>query len=335
MKTALITGITGQDGGYLAKLLLEKGYAVIGITRSYLPNISNLNYLNIHHQVTLEECDLSDLPFVLRILEKYRPTEIYNLAAQSSVGHSFQQPISTIQFNVNSVLNLLEAIRMVNSSIKFYQASSSEMFGRVEKLPITLSTPMHPLSPYAISKASNHWTVVNFRESFGLFACNGVLFNHESFLRANNFFVKKIITESLKIKAGLSDKLKVGNIDVKRDFGFAPRYVEAMWLMLQQEKPRDFIICSGKSISLRSIIEHVFQTLDLPMSKLEIDRNLYRPIDIDDIYGDNSDAKTFLRWSYDHDFRGIIDLLLKEEYDSFASSSKNSLVKSFDLEQNH
>lgn len=316
MKTALITGITGQDGPYLAKLLLEKGYAVVGITRSYLSNISNLKYLNIHDKVTLEECDLGDLPFVVRILEKYKPSEIYNLSAQSSVGLSFQQPISTIQFNINSVLNLLEAIRIVNNKMKFYQASSSEMFGKVEKLPITLSTPMHPLSPYAISKASSHWTVVNFRESFDLFACNGVLFNHESFLRPKSFFVKKVITESLKIKAGLSNKLKVGNIDVKRDFGFAPRYVEAMWLMLQQDKPQDFIICSGKSISLRGIIEHVFQKLDLPMSKLEIDHSLYRPIDIDDIYGDNSDARAILKWSYDNEFKEVIDVLIKEEHDA-------------------
>jgi GDPmannose 4,6-dehydratase len=334
MKTALVTGITGQDGAYLAKLLLEKEYAVIGITRSYLPNISNLKYLNIHDKVTLEECDLGDLPSVLRILNKYKPSEIYNLAAQSSVGHSFQQPIATIQFNVNSVLNLLESIRIVNSKIKFYQASSSEMFGKVERLPVTLSTPMHPLSPYAISKASNHWTVVNFRESFGLFACNGVLFNHESFLRTNNFFVKKIITESLKIKAGLADQLNVGNIDVKRDFGFAPRYVKAMWLMLQQDKPKDFIICSGKSISLRRIIEHVFRTLGIPMSKLKIDRSLYRPTDIVDIYGDNLDAKTILKWYYDYEFREVVDLLIKEEYDSSGPMLK-FLGEKFDLARNY
>lgn len=314
MKTALITGITGQDGSYLAELLLKKGYKVVGITRSGLPNLSNLKYLKIHTQLVLEECDLRDLLSVARIIEKYNPLEIYNLAAQSSVGLSFQQPISTIQFNIDSVLNLLEAIRLVNKSIKFYQASSSEMYGKVEKLPITLSTPMHPLSPYAISKASSHWTVVNFRESFGLFACNGVLFNHESFLRSENFFVKKIISESLRIKMGLQEKLKVGNIDVNRDFGYAPKYVEAIWLILQQNEPMDFIICSGKSISLREIIHYVFKKMEISLAKLEIDQALYRPVDIVDIYGDNSKAKEILKWFYTMDFKEVLDQIIEEEF---------------------
>lgn len=315
MKSAIITGITGQDGAYLAKLLLEKGYRVIGVTRNnHLSNLVNLDYLSITEKVVMEECDLRDLPFVMRILEKYHPEEVYNLAAQSSVGLSFQQPTATIQYNVNSVLNLLEAIRIVNPAIKFYQASSSEMYGKVSNLPVTLSTPMHPLSPYAISKASSYWTVVNFRESFNLFACNGILFNHESVLRPRNFFLKKVIIDSLKIKAQALDVLKVGNLDVKRDFGFAPKYVEAMWLMLQQSTPQDFIICSGRSILLRDIVNHVFKKLELDPAKIVIDHGLYRPVDIYDIYGDNSLSKEVLKWSYDLKFEDVLDQLIDEEY---------------------
>ncbi len=323
MKRALITGITGQDGAYLAKLLVDKNYQVFGVvrnneSRSYF----NLEYLQIQDTVFLEACDLMDLPHVIRILEKVKPDEIYNLAAQSSVGLSFQQPTSTIQYNVNSVLNLLEAIRIVDKSIRIYQASSSEMFGKVVNLPITLDTPMHPLSPYAISKAAGYWSIINFRESFGLFACNGILFNHESFLRKSNFFIKKVIVDSLKVKAGNLNKLVIGNIDVKRDFGYAPKYVEAMWLMLQQERAEDFIICSGKSVSLREIISHVFDQLGIDSEKLEIDQNIYRPTDIEDIYGDNSRAKQILGWNYNDEFKDVLNRIISEEI-SFHSTHDN------------
>jgi GDPmannose 4,6-dehydratase len=314
MKRALITGVTGQDGAYLAQLLLDKGYEVIGITRNnHFLNHANLDYLGITDRVTLEECDLTDLPFVLRILREYQPTELYNLAAQSSVGLSFQQPTSTIQYNVNSVLNLLEAIRITDTSIKFYQASSSEMFGKVPNLPINPETPMHPLSPYAISKATGFWTVVNFRESFNLFACNGILFNHESVLRPRNFFLKKVILDSFKLKNGTISSLSVGNLDVRRDFGFAPRYVEAMWLMLQQEQPRDFVICSGKSVLLRDIVQYIFSKLDLDPGRIKVDKNLYRPVDIYDIYGNNEPARTQLGWTYDLPFERVLDMIIDEE----------------------
>ncbi len=314
MTTAFITGVSGQDGAYLARLLLSKGYKVIGITRNNnSKNLFNLSYLGIQDKIIFEEGDLCDLPFVIRILEKHNPKEIYNLAAQSSVGLSFAQPTTTIHYNVSSVLNLLEAIRLVDPNIRFYQASSSEMFGKVTNLPVTLTTPMHPLSPYAISKATNYWTVVNFRESYGLFVCNGILFNHESHLRSNTFFVKKVLEESFKIKSGKLDFLRVGNIEVKRDFGFAPKYVEAMWLMLQQKEPLDFIICSGRSISLRHIIEYVFEKLELDKSKLIVDRNLYRPVDILDTYGDNTSAKELLGWSYSMKFEEVLDQLIIEE----------------------
>jgi GDPmannose 4,6-dehydratase len=316
MKIALITGITGQDGAYLAQLLLHKGYKVIGLTRSYhQDNQKNLNYLGILNDVSIEDCDLSDITQILKILQKHKPNEIYNLAAQSSVSLSFNQPIGTIHFNIISVLNLLEAIKMVNGQdrIRFYQASSSEMFGLVKNLPITENTVFHPLSPYAISKAAAHWLTVNYRESYGFFTCCGILFNHESYLRSDNFFVKKVIRESLRIKHNLQQDLKVGNIDIRRDFGYAKKYVEVMWLMLQQQNPGDYLVCSGTSVSLRGIIEHIFKRLELPYEKIIVDKNLYRPTDIEDIYGDNTKAKEVLKWDYNLDFFAVLDILLEEE----------------------
>jgi GDPmannose 4,6-dehydratase len=317
IKTAFITGITGQDGAYLSKFLLEKGYKIIGITRSYNEdNLDKLKQLKIADQVLLEECDLLDISNVIALINKYKPDEIYNLAAQSSVGQSFKQPIGTINFNIISVLNLLEAIRLIKSDIRFYQASSSEMYGKVLNLPVTINTPMHPLSPYAISKASAHWIVINYREAYSLYACNGILFNHESYLRSTGFFVKKVLHETVRNQNNPNWVLKVGNIDIKRDFGYSPNYVEAMWLMLQAENPDDFIICSGKSITLRSIIEYVFIKLGVSLDRLVIDSGFIRPTDIEDIYGDNTPAKLKLDWQYDLDFYQVLDLLIAEELDN-------------------
>ncbi len=314
MKTTFITGISGQDGAYLSKFLIDKGYRVIGITRNnHIDNLEKLQYLKIAEKVIIEECDLLDLSSIIKLISKYQPKEIYNLAAQSSVGLSFKQPIGTLNFNIISVINLLEAIRIIKLDIRFYQASSSEMYGKVENLPININTPMHPLSPYAISKASAHWTVVNYRESYNMFVCNGVLFNHESFLRSSGFFVKKVITESVSNRNNPSWILKVGNIDIKRDFGYSPNYIEAMWLMLQCDIPEDFIICSGKSISLRSIIEYIFLKLEIPIDRLEISNELMRPTDIDDIYGDNTPAKDKLGWDYSINFYNVLDILIDEE----------------------
>lgn len=314
MKTAIITGITGQDGAYLAELLSKKNYSVIGITRSYNnSNLSKLKSLGLVGKVILEECDLTDITSIIGIIKKYKPAEIYNLAAQSSVGLSFEQPIGTITFNTISVLNLLESIRIVDKTIRFYQASSSEMYGKVNHLPITENTALHPLSPYAISKASAYWTTVNYRESYNLFACNGVLFNHESTLRSNNFFVRKVIMESIRISRGIQPTLKVGNIEIKRDFGYAPEYVKAMWLILKAEPPADYLICSGQSLSLREIIYYVFEKLQISRDRLEIDPSLYRPTDIEDIYGDNTKAKNVLGWKYDMSFFDVIDFLIAEE----------------------
>jgi len=317
-KTAVITGITGQDGAYLARLLLKRNYKVIGLTRSYNNfNNNSFKYLGIDNKITIEECDLLDFSSIIKILIKYQPQEFYNLAAQSSVGVSFEQPIGTINYNTQSVLNILESIRILTMDTKVYQASSSEMFGQVKSLPVNEKTPLHPLSPYAISKASGYWIGVNYRESYGVHCVNGVLFNHESYLRSSNFFVKKVVRSSLEIKNGSRENLHVGHIDLKRDFGYAPDYVEAMWLSLQQAKADDYLICSGKSIYLRDIVEFVFDYLNINKNKLIEDPALFRPTDIQDMYGDNTKAKTLLNWEYNKSFFDVLQLLIEEEKGNF------------------
>jgi GDPmannose 4,6-dehydratase len=314
MKTAIITGISGQDGPYLAKLLLEKGYKVIGTVRSYrCANSKNFEYLGIEKEVMLEELDLLDMANVIRIIQKHKPDEIYNLAAQSSVGLSFEQPLGTFSFNSTSVNNLLESIRLFSPLTKLYQASSSEMYGRVKSMPITLETPMHPISPYGVSKMASYFMITTYRESYNLFVCNGVLFNHESYLRSNNFFIKKVIRDSIAIRNGKLDKLIVGNLNVKRDFGYAPKYVEAMWKILQSNKADDFIICSGKSILLKDIVEYVFEKLGLDKNLIVENRDFFRPNEIEEIYGDNSKAKKDLNWEYDFSFFDVLDILIDEE----------------------
>lgn len=314
MKTAIITGISGQDGPYLAKLLLEKNYKVIGTVRSYrCANTKNFEYLGIEKDVLIEELDLLDMANVIRIIQKYKPDEIYNLAAQSSVGLSFDQPLGTFSFNTTSVNNLLESIRLFSQNTKFYQASSSEMYGKVETMPITLKTPMHPISPYGVSKMAAYFMVTTYRESYNLFVCNGVLFNHESFLRSDNFFIKKVIKDAIAIKNKTLDKLIVGNLNVKRDFGYAPKYVEAMWKILQFEKPDDFIICSGKSILLKDIVEYIFEKLEIDKNLIIEEKGLFRPNEIKEIFGDNDKAKKFLIWEYDLSFFDVLNILLDEE----------------------
>lgn len=314
MKKALITGISGQDGGYLAKLLLDNGYEVIGLSRSYHhTELPNLNYLGISDKVKVEVCDLLDYSQVIKIIKAYEPTEIYNLAAQSSVGISYKQPIGTINFNIFSFLNILEAVKETNTKIKIYQASSSEMFGKVHQLPITENTALNPLSPYAVSKASAHFIARNYRESYGLFVSCGILFNHESYLRSKNFFVKKVLFESIKISKGQQKKLVVGNIDIKRDFGYAPKYAEAIMKILNHDKASDFIICSGISISLREIIQHVFSRLGIPDSAMEINEFYVRPDEIIENYGDNTKARLELNWNYEMKFTDVLDILIAEE----------------------
>lgn len=315
MKSAIITGITGQDGAYLSRLLLKKGYKVTGLIRSqYGSNLSRLKYLNLLEKIELIECDLGDLSQVLNIIARYKPSEVYNLAAQSSVSLSFQQPIGTINFNIQSVLNMLEAIRLLSPDIRFYQASTSEMFGKVNNLPITEDSIVHPLSPYAISKVTGHYVCINYRESYNLYTSCGILFNHESYLRGDNFFVKKLIKGAIDIVQGKREYLEFGNLDIKRDFGWSEKYVEAMWLILQQEKPDDYIISSGKSITLREIVYYVFDKLKIDRSRIKNNPSLFRPTEIEDIYGSNKKARSVLNWQYDMDFFQVLDLIIEEEY---------------------
>ena len=315
MKTAIITGISGQDGAYLAKLLINKGYKVVGLVRNSSDEFFGLKYLEIIDAVEIIECDLLNIKQISTIINSYLPDEIYNLAAQSSVFQSYKNPISTFEFNTISVFNIVESIR--GKKIKLYQASSSEMFGRVGNLPITENSLIHPVSPYAISKVAAHYTCVNYREIYNMFICCGILFNHESYLRNNAFFVKKVIRESLEISKGIRENLQVGNIDIKRDFGYSPKYVEAMYLMMQQEKASDFLICSGQSISLRAIIYYVFEKLNINKNKCVINQDFYRPADIEDIYGTNEKAKKELSWDYNFTFYDVLDMLIEEEAYNF------------------
>jgi GDPmannose 4,6-dehydratase len=317
-QNVIITGITGQDGTYLAKLLLEKGYNVIGTTRSYSSdNFKKAKILGVEEsKVKIEVCDLTDYSSIYRLLDENRPSMIFNLAAQSSVFNSFQQPIGTIDFNIKSTLNFLEIIRGFYPNIKFYQAVSSEIFGNSNSLPITEKSILNPQSPYAISKATDYMLVKLYRESYNLKVCSGILFNHESILRDNNFFIKKLIENAVKIKNNQLDKLILGNLKIKRDFGYSPLYVEAMYKMLFLEKYDDYIICSGKSFLLENIVFYVLDKLNLSKEVLVIDPSLFRPSEIEEIYGDNSKAKHDLNWNYDYDFFKVIDEMIDFEINS-------------------
>lgn len=327
MKKALITGITGQDGAYLAKLLIQKGYKVYGSLRDCsVSKTKGLEYLGIQDDVQLITVDLLNYQEVETLIKEIKPTEIYNLAAQSSVAASFKNPNETLQFNVQSVLNLLEAIRTVNKDIHMYQASSSEMFGKVDKLPINEKTQLNPLSPYAASKAAAHLLVENYRVHYGLFVVSGILFNHESYLRGENFFMKKIIRDSILVSEGKKEVLSVGNIEVRRDFGYGPKYVEAMWKMLQNDKPKDYIICSGESVLLKDIVLYVFNKFNIPESKLVVDPQFYRPNDIEDIYGDSSKTKEELGWDYDMSFYDVLDILIDEELKAYRECNDENIV---------
>lgn len=317
-KAAIINGINSQDGAYLAEFLLSLDYHVIGLSRKN-PNgtFGGLDYLGIRNRVTILNSNVSDANECLELLRNYTAEEFYNLAAQSSVSYSFEVPAETVHYNILSVLHLLETIRKINPSIKFYQASSSEMYGKIEQLPIKQNDAFHPVSPYGISKATGHWLVNQYREAYGLFAASGVLFNHESFLRPDSFFVKKVIRSAIKIKHGLQSNLTVGNIDIKRDFGYAKEYVKAIWLMLQAEKPTDLHVCSGSSVSLREIVYYVFDHFQLNKNLVVQDKALYRPAEIEDIYGDNSAMKA-LGWKYDYTFFEVLDILMEEEERNFS-----------------
>ena len=314
---AIITGISGQDGAYLAKDLLESGVDVIGLVRSESSSLSGLDYLNISKEVEIQTTDLKDEEGIAQLIEKNKPDYIFNLAAQSSVAESFKDPHPTILFNLHSTLNILSAIRKSSPNTRLYQATSSEMYGSVSELPICENTLLNPQSPYAVSKSACHHLVRNYRQSYDLHVSSGILFNHESVLRRKNFFIMKVIKAALDIQNGKQETLELGNIDIKRDFGYAPYYVKAMIKMVQKEVADDYLICSGKSISLRSIVYHLFDYLGIDHDRIVINPDLYRPSEINDIYGDNSRAKEELGWDYDMDFKDVIVEILLEYKDNF------------------
>ncbi len=302
MKKALITGITGQDGSYLAELLLQKGYQVWGIVRRsssfHTGRIDHL-YKDPHEdsRLRLVYGDLTDGGNLSLLINQIKPDEVYNLGAQSHVRVSFDMPIYTVNTDALGTLRLLEAIHSSGLPVKFYQASSSEMYGKVVETPQTEKTPFYPRSPYGCAKVYSFWQTVNYREAYNLFACNGILFNHESPRRGETFVTRKITRAATRIKAGLQDKLYLGNLDAKRDWGYAGDYVEAMWLMLQHDKPDDYVIATGESHSVREFVEEVFSYLELDWKKyVEIDPRYFRPSEVDILLGDAAKAKKILKW---------------------------------------
>jgi GDPmannose 4,6-dehydratase len=297
MKKALICGVSGQDGTYLSKLLLEKGYQVFGGSRdAQSSNFDNLNKLGIFKDIEFVSISVNDFRSVLQVIMKIKPDEIYNLAGQSSVALSFEQPVETLESISIGTLNLLEAIRFSGLNIKLYNAGSSECFGNATEA-VHENTPFRPRSPYGVAKATAFWEVANYREAYNLFACTGILFNHESPLRKERFVTKKIIATACRIATGSNEKLILGNINVYRDWGWAPEYVEAMWLMLQQEKPDDFIIASGETMSLKEFVTTTFEHLSLKIEDhVRFDEDLLRPTDIEKGYANATKAKEILNW---------------------------------------
>lgn len=309
MKKALICGISGQDGAYLAKFLLMKGYEVFGGSRDATTNnFGNLKRLNVFDDLKLVSINLTDFRSTLQTINKIKPDEIYNLSGQSSVGLSFDQPIETFESICIGTLNLLEAIRFCDTTIKFYNAGSSECFGNSPNEICDENTLFKPKSPYGIAKASAHWQVANYREAYNLFAVNGVLFNHESPLRPERFVTQKVVKAVADIAQGKLQKLEVGNIDIIRDWGWAPDYVEAMWLMLQQETPEDFVISTGIGHSLREFIQLAFKCVNLEMDDyLTINQLFFRPTDLQYVVGNPQKARNVLGWSSNHDLEWIVN----------------------------
>ena len=297
-KTALITGITGQDGAYLAKLLLDKNYTVYGLSpRRATDNLWRLRYLDILDKVNLISGDLIDLSSLIRAMQIAKPDEVYNLGAQSFVGTSWEQPILTSNVTALGATNVLEAIRIVNNKIRFYQASTSEMFGKIQQQVQDENTPFYPRSPYGVAKLYAHWMTINYRESFDMYACSGILFNHESPLRGIEFVTRKVTDAVAKIKLGKLDKLVLGNVHSKRDWGFAGDYVEAMWLMLQQDKPDDYVIATNRTVSVLDMCKIAFAHVGLSCEQyITCDANLNRPAEVDVLLGSSQKAQAQLGW---------------------------------------
>ncbi|HUU04787.1 MAG TPA: GDP-mannose 4,6-dehydratase [Patescibacteria group bacterium] len=320
-KKALITGVTGQDGSYLADFLLEKGYEVYGmVRRSSMEKFDRIEH--IKDRIKIRQADLLDQYSISKIIAEIQPDEVYNLAAMSFVPTSWDQPVLTAEFTAIGVTRMLEAIRAVNPRLRFYQASSSEMFGMVKEIPQTELTPFHPRSPYGVAKIYGHWITVNYRESYNIFGVSGILFNHESPRRGIEFVTRKVTYNAARIKLGLSKELRLGNLEAKRDWGYALDYVEAMWLMLQQDKPDDFVIASGETHSVQELVEIAFSHLDLDHKDFVVlDNKFIRPAEVDLLRGDFSKAKKILGWQPKVHFAELIRMmvdsdmaLLKKDY---------------------
>lgn len=321
-KKALITGITGQDGSYLAELLLDKGYEVTGmVRRSSSEKFDRIDHLT--DRVNIQQADLLDQYSISQLIDQVEPDEIYNLAAMSFVPTSWNQPVLTAEFTAIGVTRMLESVRAVNPKIKFYQASSSEMFGKVKEVPQREETPFHPRSPYGVAKVYGHWITVNYRESYDIFGVSGILFNHESPRRGLEFVTRKVTYNAAKIKLGLAKELRMGNLDAKRDWGFAGDYVKAMWLMLQQDTPEDFVIATGETHSVQKLVETAFSYLDLEYKDFVVtDPRFIRPAEVDLLIGDGSKAKRILGWEPEVSFEDLVKMmvdadmkLLKKQYD--------------------
>jgi GDPmannose 4,6-dehydratase len=309
-KVALITGITGQDGAYLAELLLEKGYAVHGVVRrSSTDTFERIAHLR--SRLNLHQADLIDQLSLVNLLNEVRPQEVYNLAAQSFVPTSWLQPLLTGEVTAMGVTRMLEAIRVVDPKIRFYQASSSEMFGKVQEAPQRETTPFWPRSPYGVSKVYGHWITVNYRESYDIFAVSGILFNHESPLRGKEFVTRKVTDAAARIKLGVQEKLKLGNLDARRDWGFAGDYVRAMWLMLQQPEPNDYVVATGEMHTVRNLVEAAFGHVGLDWNKyVELDPTLLRPAEVNELCGDPSRARRDLGWEPEVRFPQLVAMMV-------------------------
>lgn len=312
---ALICGISGQDGTYLAQLLLNKGYEVCGTSRdAQMASFSNLARLGIRDRVMLESMVLTDFRSVLQTIARIKPDEIYNLAGQSSVGLSFQQPVETLESNSIGTLNLLEAIRFIGLPVRLYNACSSECFGDIGEEAADEATPFRPRSPYAVAKAAAFWEVANYREAYGLFASSGILFNHESPLRPERFVTRKIVSAAARIASGSGEKLCLGNIAICRDWGWAPEYVEAMWLMLQQERPEDFVIATGESHSLEEFVSTAFECVRLNWKDHVVtDLSLMRPTEIATGRGNPAKAHRVLHWQAKHKMHDVVKMMMEDE----------------------
>ncbi len=315
MKTALITGITGQDGSYLAEFLLERGYRVIGMTRRSSTDVHE-RIEHIVDRIEIVSGDLLDQSSITSIVAATRPDEIYNLAAQSFVPTSWTQPVLTGEFTALGVTRVLEAIRAVDTKIRFYQASSSEMFGKVREVPQNENTPFYPRSPYGVAKVYGHYITVNYRESYDMFAVSGICYNHEGSRRGKEFVTRKISDGVARIKLGIAKELRLGNLDAKRDWGFAGDYVRAMWMMLQQPKPEDFVIATGRAHSVKEFVRLAFSCVDLDWEKyVVVDPRFYRPAEVDSLLGDPTKAKRVLGWEPQVSFEQLAEMMVRADVD--------------------